>query len=338
MTAVPLRDRLIGGVIGTLVGDALGVPVEFTARSARDADPVQGMRGHGTWNQPAGTWSDDSSMTLVAAAVLALNGWDLPGMMDGFLRWLDAGEWTAHGAVFDIGNRTRNSIMLYRIDRDWTACGGDDEGDNGNGSLMRCMPVSCWLFGNGLAGQLEAAGQASALTHAHLRSRLCCAWHALWCDAVLSGRDVRTATRTANDLLRRHVPASELPCLARILDGSILDVARSAVLSDGYVVSTLQASLWCLAQQRDYPATVLAAVNLGGDADTTAAVAGGMAGLRYGASAIPEAWIAARARRDDVLALAGRFADACLDHWAACGARAERLARAAAPTACSGRR
>ena len=312
-----LRDRLMGGIIGSLVGDALGVPVEFTGRSMRDANPVTKMSGFGTWNQPAGTWSDDGSMTLVTAEALSGLGWDLPNLMGGFLSWMDDAWWTPHGTVFDIGNTTRNALMLYRIDKEIAHCGGDEENSNGNGSLMRIMPISCWLFGMKIKDQIQLVGEASALTHAHIRSRLCCAWHTLWCDGIISERDVRTAARDASDRLRRHVPEYERRIFARLLDGSAMGLPRLSINSDGYVVSTMEASLWCLANHSNFSTTVLAAVNLGGDADTTGAVTGGMAGLHYGFNAIPKEWISTLARHDDVMALAERFADACLAHWQA---------------------
>ena len=315
MTAPDLRDRLMGSLVGVLVGDALGVPVEFTGRAMRDQDPVTGMRGHGTWNQPPGTWSDDGAMTLVTADVLATCGWNLAKFMDGFLGWLDEGLWAAHGRAFDIGNRTRNSLTLYRIDHEVRDCGGDEERDNGNGSLMRCQPISCWLFGSPLEEMMVKAGEASALTHAHPRSRLCCAWHALWCDAILSGRDVRAAARYASDRLRRHVPSGERPYLADMLEGLVFDRKRKHLASDGYVVSTIAASLWCLKQHGDFRSATLAAVNLGGDTDTTAAVTGGMAGLRGGLTSIPLEWVKALPRNDEIMALANRFTDACLEHW-----------------------
>ncbi len=310
-----LRNRLMGGIIGTLVGDALGVPVEFTGRSQRDRDPVIDMHGFGTWNQPPGTWSDDSSMTLATADLLSRVGWDMEKIISGFLAWLDEAWWTPHGVVFDIGNATHGALKTFRAHRDHTSCGGSDEHDNGNGSLMRCLPVSFWLFGKATEELVRLAGEASALTHAHLRSRLCCAWHALWCDAVLSGQSMRTAARQAGIRLLPHVPDFERKILRRLLDDSVLDVPRASIQSDGYVVSTLEASLWCLGNHDDFRSTVLAAVNLGEDTDTTGGVAGGMAGLIYGFNAIPAQWVAALARRDDVLALAERFATACADHW-----------------------
>jgi ADP-ribosyl-[dinitrogen reductase] hydrolase len=235
--------------------------------------------------------------------------------MGGFLSWLDDAWWTPHGIVFDIGNATREALLQFRKSSDHTTCGGRDEYSNGNGSLMRCMPISCWLFGQKTTEQIQLAGDASALTHAHIRSQLCCTWHALWCDGILSERDVRTAARDASDRLRRYVPEFERLILARLLDGSVMDLPRASVISDGYVVATTEASLWCIANHADFPSAVLAAVNLGGDTDTTGAVAGGMAGLHYGLNAIPTEWVAALVRRDDVMALAERFATACVDHW-----------------------
>jgi ADP-ribosylglycohydrolase len=315
MSGTDPSDRLTAAIVGVVVGDALGVPVEFTGREMRDRDPVTGMRGQGTWRQLPGTWSDDSSMTLVNADVLADRGWDVEGMMAGYGDWLDRSWWTARGSVFDVGNTTRQAIMYHRIHGDWRECGLDEESANGNGSLMRCMPISCWLFGRAAEEMVRLAGEASSLTHAHIRSRLCCGWHALWCDAMLGGADVRTAVLAAGARLRRHVPEPERGPLARLLDGSVLDLPREQVPSDGYVVSTLEAAAWCLSRHRSYRDAVLAAVNLGGDTDTTAAVVGGMAGLREGLSGIPQEWLGAIARRDDVLSLAARFSNACSVAW-----------------------
>lgn len=314
MSAISLQDRIRGGLLGTIVGDALGVPVEFTGRSVRDRDPVTDMRGFGTWNQPPGTWSDDGSMTLITAEIFTLCGWDLKAVMEGFLDWFDHGKWTSHGKVIDIGNRTRNSLSLFRIDHDIANCGGDEETDNGNGSLMRCFPISAWLAGVSNIDRIRLAGEASALTHAHPRSRLCCAWHALWCELALSN-DTRTATLKAGQRLRRDVPLEERTHLARILDGSILDLPREQVVSGGYVVSTLEASIWCLAQHQTFKDMVLAAVNLGGDTDTTGAVTGGMAGWMCGAQAIPEEWLAALPRREEIEHLAKSFSNRCLENW-----------------------
>lgn len=311
--------RILGGLFGTLVGDALGVPVEFTGRSMRDLDPVTGMSGYGTWNQPPGTWSDDGAMTLASADTLTAHGWNLDRMMDGFRRWYDEAWWTAHDAVFDIGGTTRLAIIDYRINRDAASCGRQGEDANGNGSLMRIFPASAWLAGSSSKDRIRRAGDASALTHAHIRSRLCCAWHAQWCAAVLAGSDARGAAGKASQRLQREVPAGEHAPLARILDGTAMDLPRVRVPSDGYVVSTLEAAQWCLAQHNSFADAVLAAVNLGGDTDTTGAVVGGMAGWLHGVEAIPTAWIDALPRRSELDTLAKRFAERCIADWAADG-------------------
>jgi len=315
MTSPTPRERIIGGLVGLAVGDALGVPVEFTGRAIRDADPVLGMRGFGTWNQPAGTWSDDSSLAFASADRLSTHGWDPEAQLSGFLAWLDDAWWTPHGRVFDIGNATQTALMRKRVGLPWHECGGTEERDNGNGGLMRLLPASCWIFGRPTEAIIRLAGESSALTHAHSRARLCAAFHALVSEELLSGHPVRVAALNAAARLRRHVPYEERAHLAALLDGSALNRSRREVPSDGYVVSTLEAALWCLEQHGDYPAAVLAAVNLGGDTDTTAAVAGGLAGLRSGVAAIPPQWISALARGDDVMALAVTFADACLEGW-----------------------
>jgi len=205
--------------------------------------------------------------------------------------------------------------MRSRVGLPWNECGGSEDHDNGNGGLMRLLPASCWLFGRPTADIVRLAGESSALTHAHPRSRLCAAFHALTTEDLLSGASIRSAALNSAARLRRHVPPEEREPLATLLDGSALDRPRRDVHSDGYVVSTLEAALWSLERHDDYPAAVLAAVNLGGDTDTTGAVAGGLAGLRGGITAIPPQWRDSLARHEEVLALADRFADACLAAW-----------------------
>lgn len=307
-----LRERHVGALLGSLVGDALGVPVEFSAREVRDADPVTGMRGYGTWNQPPGTWSDDGAMTLVTADVLAQKGWDSAAMMEGFRRWLDEGWWTARGNVFDIGSTTRKAIDRYAITGDHRTCGQSSETSNGNGSLMRCLPASLWLLEQADDDLIRRAGEVSALTHAHPRSQMACAWHALWCRAALNHGGLFEVQRSVNEALDEHLPDADRSAFARISSGGVLRLPRRQVSSDGYVISTLEASLWCLAHQRTYAETVLAAVNLGGDTDTTAAVVGGMAGWWYGIQAVPTVWIQAIPRSNDVRELAEHFAQRCL--------------------------
>jgi O-acetyl-ADP-ribose deacetylase (regulator of RNase III) len=186
-------ERIIGGLLGLIVGDALGVPVEFFRREALDRAPLLDMIGHGTHDQPPGTWSDDSSLTLATAASLTSSrAIDPEDMMRRFADWLERGEWSAHGEVFDVGITTAESIKRY-LSGAPAPWGGGGEMDNGNGALMRIFPLACALRRATAAQLIERAGEVSALTHAHPRSRLCCAYFCLVVRAIFRGGGLLSA-------------------------------------------------------------------------------------------------------------------------------------------------
>lgn len=289
------------------MGDALGVPVEFKPREALRREPVRGISGYGTHYQPPGTWSDDSSMALLTAESL-LGGYDPDDIMLRFRQWIARGAMTPYGVVFDAGITTRAAIRRAEEGIRPELCGGGAEGDNGNGSLMRILPLSVAVRGLGTDEIIRRSFEVSALTHAHLRSRLCCAYFSLLVRGVLEGMGLKTAMGRATRELTPQIPPEEHAILRDILDGGVLERPEERIESGGYVIHTLEAALWCCHKYLDYPSAVLAAVNLGNDTDTTAAVAGGLAGLLYGQQAIPLEWIQALARREDVLRLANAFA------------------------------
>ncbi|MEZ4384177.1 MAG: O-acetyl-ADP-ribose deacetylase [Nannocystaceae bacterium] len=309
--AADLRARIVGGLLGLVVGDALGVPVEFFRREALDREPVQGMRGHGAHGQPPGTWSDDSSLALATATSLVERGYDPADMMARFAAWLERDEYTAHGEVFDVGISTSQAIRRF-VDGAPGPWGGADEMDNGNGSLMRMMPLSCYVHRLGPATIVDRSAEVSALTHAHLRARLCCAYFSLLIAGILDGLGLEGAMARAAADLGPHVPADEAVELARILDGSVLTAGRGEVRGGGYVLHCLEASLWAVHNHDGYRDAVLAAVNLGEDTDTTGAVTGAIAGALYGREAIEPRWIADLARSSDVVDLCERLADRIL--------------------------
>ena len=166
------KDAVKNGILGLVVGDALGVPVEFLSREELERDPVNGMRAYGTHQQPAGTWSDDSSMALCLMESLTKDV-DYADMMDQFLRWANEGYMTAHGKVFDIGVATQQALIRFAHGTPPLECGGTGKYDNGNGSLMRILPMVLYLhrtMGPDFPRMPEAyqiIHNASALTHAH---------------------------------------------------------------------------------------------------------------------------------------------------------------------------
>lgn len=248
-TTVSLRDC----VYGQAVGDALGVPFEFRARGTFECT---GMVGNGTHGQPAGTWSDDTSMMLaICDSYRELGRIDVDDIRAKFLLWYREDAYTC-GRLFDIGAATASALRLGH-----GLCG---ERDNGNGSLMRTVPLA---FTDATDDEVRAV---SAITHAHSNTTEACV------------RMVHAA---------RELVAGATP--REVASGCGVSVGKSCseILSGGYVLYTFEAALWCLANTRSYADCVLAAVNLGDDTDTTAAVAGALAGIVYGEDGIPAEWL-----------------------------------------------
>jgi ADP-ribosyl-[dinitrogen reductase] hydrolase len=317
---VKKQDRIYGGLLGAVVGDALGVPVEFRSREELKKDPLRAMRGWGTHGQPEGTWSDDTSMALCLAESILATGWDLEDQAERFARWAFEHYWTPHGETFDIGGTTGASLDRFRRGASAASCGGSGERDNGNGALMRILPAAVWFSQAPDEMLVRALSAASAVTHAHGRSRLASVFFGLLVRSLLEGMAPGEALRSAGEDIRRLAAEeildtamqAELPSLSRILDPSFPELPESAIRSGGYVIDTLEASIWCLARSSSYEECVLAAVNLGGDTDTTGTVAGGLAGIFYGMEALPPAWLQALARREEVESLLGALTELTL--------------------------
>ena len=310
---ISTKNRILGGLWGVAVGDALGVPVEFRARTERAHDPVTDMRGHGTHNQPSGTWSDDTSLNLCTVDTLVDAGEDYQALAGAFVRWLDGKIWTPHGIVFDIGNATHASIRRLARGVAPLEAGQTDDLSNGNGSLMRILPVALWFAKRGAGATLDAANEFSALTHRHPRSQVGCGLYCLIAQELLGGAAaaaaIDTAWKHAQEHYRADPFASELRAYARIFPSrKLAKLPEQRVESSGYVVHTLEASLWCLVGTNSFEEAVLRAVNLGDDTDTVGAVTGGLAGIRYGLDAVPARWRARLARHDDLAALFETFA------------------------------
>jgi ADP-ribosyl-[dinitrogen reductase] hydrolase len=305
------KDRILGGLWGAVVGDTLGVPVESESREERKKDPVTDMREYGAHYQPRGTWSDDSSLMLCTVEGL-IDGFNTSRIGRIFSRWLHEGYWTPWGRTFGVGRTTQTSIARMAEGSFPEKAGGIDESDNGNGSLMRILPIGLYFAGFRPSELIEYAHKTSSLTHRHPRSGIACGFYCLMAASLLRGNKPDSAYREAiRDALQsyddRQPYVDEFPHFARLLSGWIGGLEENQVESDGYVVHTLEASVWCLLTTRTFREAALKAVNLGGDADTTGAVTGGLAGICYGMDAIPGEWIDVIARKEDMEALFGRF-------------------------------
>jgi ADP-ribosylglycohydrolase len=319
------KNSIRAALLGLAVGDALGVPVEFISRHVRQRDPVTGLRAYGTHHQPAGTWSDDASLTFCLAETLARpNGLaDAPDLADfgrRAINWLDNGYWTAHNQRFDVGGATRAAIQSLKAGVPPSQAGPRSEFDNGNGALMRILPLvfhQTWQAENlDLNAAWTLTEAVASVTHGHPRSTLGCWLYLLVARGLANGLTPTVAYEQMQILANPWLQTDSIPAVVqdkhyqRILTGKLSDFSEAEIQSSGYVVHTLEAALWCLLKYDTYAATVLAAVNLGDDTDTTGAVAGGLAGLAYGEAGIPAEWLAGLARRADIEDLAQRLAAA----------------------------
>ncbi|MCI1187335.1 ADP-ribosylglycohydrolase family protein [Hymenobacter sp. DH14] len=323
MSTKSLPEQAQAALLGLAVGDALGVPVEFAPRAARRQDPVTSMRAYGTHRQPAGTWSDDSSLTFCLAETLARPGGrhgapDLSDFARRSINWLYQSYWTATGVTFDVGNATRAAIDRLQRGVEPTKAGPNSEYDNGNGALMRILPLAFHDVWRAEKLDLNAAWtlteNVASVTHGHPRSTLGCFLYLLVARGLLAGLAPAEACTQMRELANPWLENGSIPAVVEdrhyetTLNGKLSQLKEDQISSSGYVVHTLEAALWCLLKHGTYAATVLAAVNLGDDTDTTGAVAGGLAGLAYGEAGIPAEWLAVLARRADIEDLARRLA------------------------------
>ncbi|MDH2997435.1 hypothetical protein A1D22_06835 [Pasteurellaceae bacterium LFhippo2] len=313
-----LYRQIKSALFGIAVGDALGVPVEFNSRDTLKLNPVTDMHGYGTYNQPKGTWSDDSSLTFCLAEALC-EPYDLTNIAQKSFNWFNEGYWSARGEVFDIGRATLQAMRKFSQGIRADECGGESEYDNGNGSLMRILPLIFYSQQESEVDRYELAMDVSCITHRHSRSIIACYYYLEFARHLLEGYSDKFAIYDRlqfdiKELLLLAYKDEDLRPFERLFNQNIWEISESEIQSTGYVVHTLEASIWCLLTTDSYQEAVLKAVNLGDDSDTTAAVTGGLAGILYGFENIPENWVNELARRDDIDNLAKRFTLQMIKH------------------------
>jgi ADP-ribosyl-[dinitrogen reductase] hydrolase len=297
-----MQDRFRGCLLGLACGDAVGTTVEFKPRGT--FAPVTGMAGGGPFRLQPGEWTDDTSMALcLATSLLERNGFDPRDQMDRYCRWQAEGYLSSNGVCFDIGGTVASALHHYRVTGD-PFSGSTDPHSAGNGSLMRLAPVPMYYVED-LAQVAHYAGESSRTTHGAREAVDACRLL-----GVLIARALRGASRAE---VLSAVPSSLLadgelaPAIARIAAGSYTTRDRSEIRGSGYVVDCLEAALWSFYHSNSYRDAVLMAVNLGDDADSTAAVCGQLAGAYYGVARIPEIWLSRLARRSEIEDIAVRL-------------------------------
>jgi ADP-ribosyl-[dinitrogen reductase] hydrolase len=309
MTApTPARaERIAGGLWGLLVGDAVGVPYEFhdpsdlPPREALEMTPPAGFqRAHAS--VPPGTWSDDGALALaLLASLLDCGALDLEDLGRRLVAWYERGELAVGGHVFDVGIQTSQAIRALMAGTPAREAGPSHEHANGNGSLMRALPLALWHQGSD-ADLVRDAHAQSQVTHGHIRSQVCCALYCLWARRELSAAPDAWGDAVA---ALRAIYGADTPARAE-LESQIRPDDPPDGRGSGYVVDTLRSARMALGAG-SYEDVIRAAIALGHDTDTTACVAGGIAGVRDGVAAIPERWMRAMRGADLVEPLLQRL-------------------------------
>jgi ADP-ribosyl-[dinitrogen reductase] hydrolase len=294
-----LRDRYRGAMLGLACGDAVGTTVEFQPRGS--FPPVTDMVGGGPFQLQPGQWTADTSMALcLATSLVETNGFNPRDQMDRYVAWMALGYLSSIGEEFDIGAITAAALSRYQVYGN-PYSGSPDPATAGNGAIMRLAPVPLFFFPDH-AKTIAYSGESARTTHGALECIDACRLLGSLMYKALAGQPKRQI------LFGPHFPpgvdTTLSPEIQAIADGAYREKPESDIVGSGHVAQSLEAALWSFWQTDTYRDAVLVATNLGGDADTTAAVCGQLAGAYYGVAEIPSSWLEKLARRDEICQLA----------------------------------
>jgi ADP-ribosyl-[dinitrogen reductase] hydrolase len=290
-------ERYQGCLLGLACGDAVGTTVEFRTRGS--FEPVTDMVGGGPFGLTAGEWTDDTSMALcLAASLVHCEGFNPVDQMNRYCNWRSVGYMSSTGNCFDIGLTVSGALTRYLASGDPFA-GDPDPRTAGNGALMRLAPVPMFWAASAQATWRQA-GESTRTTHGAQEAVECSQLFALQLRAALLGESKASVLATAP-----LVPLGEK--VAALARGDYASKPRERIKGSGYCVESLEAALWCFAHTQSFEEAVLAATNLGDDADTTAAICGQLAGAYYGAGGIPARWLDKLVMREEIAQMADRL-------------------------------
>ena len=303
------------GIIGLVVGDAMGVPVEFCIREKLMENPLTEMVGYGSHDVPKGSWSDDSSMTIATMdAMIEDKNINCETIDRNFLYWFRDAKYTPTDRVFDIGRTCLQAIAKYEMKvKKAEECGGTGEMDNGNGSLMRILPVAYYCYVKNLTEKeiYNEVKKVSSITHGHDISIMACLIYVLFAINLLSGDDFEQAYKKIKKAhYNAYFDKDTISRFDRILKKDIYKFDLDTISSKGYVLDTLEATLWIIFNTDSYNQAITGAINLGNDTDTVGACVGGLAGIYYGFDKINESWRKDILKYDYLIDLCEKFDDA----------------------------
>lgn len=303
----PDLDRFRGALLGLAVGDAIGTTVEF--KPPGTFEPVTDMVGGGCFKLDAGAWTDDTSMALcLAESLIERGGFDPVDQLERYVRWYREGYRSSTGKHFDIGNATRDALERFECTHE-PYPGDHAPGEAGNGPLMKLAPVVL-AYAHRPAEAIARAAESARTTHGGPQAADACRYFAGLLVGALAGvgREELLRTEPFEPIPGIWAEAPLHPEVLAVAQGSYLVAEPPRINGGGYSVDALEAALWALRSTSTFADGVLAAANLGGDADTTAAIYGQLAGAIFGVEAIPLRWRERVLLGTEILALADDLA------------------------------
>lgn len=299
-------------ILGFVVGDAMGVPVEFESREYLKENKIEKMEGYMSYMQPAGTWSDDSSMTLATIdSIIERKTIDYEDMMNKFVNWYQDAAYTATDMMFDIGNTTREALKLYLDGFEPLNCGFGGIYDNGNGSLMRMLPIALYTYYKNIKDEMlyEIVKDTSSLTHSHPISIMGCYIYVKFIHFLIETKDKNNSYNNIKNInYQKYFDKETILKYDKLFD-DIYKRNIDEICSSGYIVSTLEAVFYVILNNNTYKDAILEAINLGEDTDTIGAITGSIISII--SNDIPENWLRELKKRQLVDEISKEF-EKCL--------------------------
>lgn len=303
-------SKFVDSIIGHAIGDAMGMPTEFCMREKLIEKPALKMLGSEKTRQPAGSWTDDTSMEIATIASLIEKGkFDYADIMSKWCDWINKSEYTANGEVFDVGRTCLRTFRNYYNGIDPVKCGLSDINSNGNGSLMRILPVALYAYSKHLKKEeiIKLSNDVSSLTHGHNISKIACYMYVMFVINLLNGMSKQESYEYLKKDDYSMYDEESLSLYDRIIKNDISKFDLDDISSSGYVVDTWECVLWILLNSNSYKKTILASTNIGNDTDTIGAIVGSMAGIIYGIESFPKEWLSTLKRKDYLIDMASKF-------------------------------
>ena len=308
-------SKVRDAIIGHAVGDAMGVPSQFCLREHLLKKPITEMVYSQKVGQPAGSWSDDTSMEIsTIESYIECGKFDYNDIMQKWVDWITKGEYTPAGSTFDVGDTCLYAIRQFSKGVEPLKCGLSDEYSNGNGSLMRILPVALYSYYKKLSDTeiVKLTDEMSSLTHGHNISKMSCYIYIKYIGALLDGKTKEEAYIYIQNLDYSMYDIDTINRYYRILKNDIRKYSIDEIKSTCYVVDTLECVFWIFLNSKDYRETIIASTNIGNDTDTIGGIAGSMAGIVYGIDSIPSSWLDKLQRKEYLFDLADKY-DNCIN-------------------------